>query len=147
MNRMLRRLRALRSERGAALVELALVVPFLMMIMCATIDFGLAVYTLNNLTAAVREGGRFAAAKTPLVANDADVRQRVYGYISGMNNAQTAAQVQATITNTAADPVTGLLTVTITGYQFRPMTPLANLMGLQTINMNRSATFKWEYLN
>ena len=147
MNRMLRRLRAMRSERGAALVEFALVVPFLMMIMCATIDFGLAVYTLNNLTAAVREGGRFAAAKTPLTANDVAVRDRVYGYIVGMNNAQTPAQVQATISNTAADPATGLFTVKITGYQYKPMTPLANLMGLATIPMSRTSTFKWEYLN
>ena len=65
MRRIIRRVRGIRSERGAALVEFALVVPFLMMMMCATIDFGLAVYTLNNLTAAVREGGRFAAVVEP----------------------------------------------------------------------------------
>jgi Flp pilus assembly protein TadG len=147
MNRMMRRLRAMRSERGAALVELALVVPFLMMIMCATIDFGLAVYTLNNLTAAVREGARYAASKAPpLAANDPLVRDRVYQYIVGMNNAQTPAQVQATISNTAAD-ANGILTVRISGYLYKPLTPLANLMGLATIPMSRTATFKYEYLN
>ena len=45
------------DEKGVALVEFALVVPILMMMMCATIDFGLCVYTLNNLTAALYETG------------------------------------------------------------------------------------------
>src|SRR3954447_26800100 len=107
MNRMLRRLRAMRSERGAALVELALVVPILMMMMCATIDFGLAVYTLNNLTAAVREGGRYAAvidqagwaASGGATARTA-VSDRVYNYIVGMNNGLTATQTKALISVT-----------------------------------------------
>src|ERR1044072_475264 len=91
----------IRSERGAALVEFALVVPLLMMMMCAAIDFGLAVYTLNNLTAAVREGGRYAAVidKTTWQANSGataqdSVRNRVYSYIVGMNNGLTAAQTK-----------------------------------------------------
>ena len=46
MRHLIRRRFNLKSERGAALVEFALVVPFLMLIMCATIDFGLAVYCL-----------------------------------------------------------------------------------------------------
>src|SRR5947208_11753700 len=103
MRRMIRRKFNLRSERGAALVEFALVVPFLMMIMCATIDFGLAVYTLANLTTAVREGGRFAAARFPApTANDTSVTNRVYTFIAGLNNTgMTTAQIKATITNSS----------------------------------------------
>ena len=146
MRRMIRRKFNLRSERGAALVEFALVVPFLMMIMCATIDFGLAVYTLANLTTAVREGGRFAAARFPApTANDTSVTNRVYTFIAGLNNTgMTTAQIKATITNTIPDATTGNITVSITGYQFKPMTPLAGLLGLSTIPMNRSSIFRWE---
>jgi Flp pilus assembly protein TadG len=145
MRRLIRRRLNLRSERGAALVEFALVVPFLMLIMCATIDFGLAVYTLNNLTAAVREGGRFAATRNPPVtANDAAVNLRVYNYIAGMgNNGMTPAQVQATITNTAPNAA-GDITVKITGYIYKPFTPLAPLLNLGTIQLNRTAIFRWE---
>src|SRR5215212_5854472 len=123
MTRMIRRKFNLRSERGAALVEFALVVPFLMLIMCATIDFGLAVYTLANLTAAVREGGRFAASRNPApTTNDPAVQSKVYTYIAGMNNGMTTAQKLATIT-TAYDAATGDITVRITNYDFKPMTP------------------------
>jgi Flp pilus assembly protein TadG len=141
---MIRRKFNLKSERGAALVEFALVVPFLVLIMCATIDFGLAVYTLANLTAAVREGGRFAASRNPPPANnDPAVQNRVYTYIAGMNNGMTTAQKMATITS-SYDAVTGNITVRITNYDFKPMTPLAGLLGLSTIKMNRVSVFRSE---
>ena len=151
IKRRLRGVRGMRGERGAALVEFALVVPLLMMMMCAAIDFGLAVYTLNNLTAAVREGGRYAAildgptwtANSGATAQDS-VRNRVYSYIVGMNNGLTATQTKALITVTNPDATTGIITVKITGYPYKPVTPLANLMRLQTINLNRTAIFRWE---
>ena len=144
MRRMIRRKFNLKSERGAALVEFALVVPFLMLIMCATIDFGLAVYTLANLQAAVREGSRFAATRNPApTANDPAVQTKVYNYIAGMNNGMTTAQKRATITSTAPD-ANGNITVRITNYDFKPMTPLAGLLGLSTIKMNRVSIFRWE---
>jgi Flp pilus assembly protein TadG len=146
MTKLSRAVRGLRSERGAALVEFALVVPFLMLIMCATIDFGLAVFTLNNLTAAVREGGRYGAAIYPApVANDTAVSNRVVNYIvGGMNGNLTRAQVAALVTSTAPDPTTGNITVRITGYPYRPFTPLASLLNLQTIPLNRTAIFRYE---
>jgi len=154
MRRMMRRLRGLRNERGAALVEFALVVPLLMMMMCATIDFGLAVYTLNNLTAAVREGGRYAATidrPTWAAAGGATaqglVRDRVYNYIVGMNNGLTAVQTKALITVTNPDATTGIITVQITGYPYRPVTPLSTLLGLATVSLNRRAIFRWEMGN
>ena len=145
MRQLIRRRFNLKSERGAALVEFALVVPFLMLIMCATIDFGLAVYTLNNLTAAVREGGRFASSRIPAPgANDIDVQNRVYNYISQMNNnGMTQVQVRATITNTAMD-ANGNITVKITGYKYKPFTPLAPLLNLGVITLNRTAIFRSE---
>jgi len=144
-----RALRGLRSERAAAVVEFALVVPFLMFIMCATIDFGMAVYTLNNLTAAVREGGRYAAAMdVPPPADTAAIRDRVYNYIVGMNsNGLTAAQVKAKIHNSVPDATTGDITVWIDAYPYKPVTPLAPLLGLSIINLNRKAIFRYERLN
>lgn len=146
MKSLLRAVRGLRSERAAALVEFALVVPFLMLIMCATIDFGLAVYTLNNLTAGVREGGRFAATMdVPPPADTAVVIDRVYNYISAMtsNTNLTSAQVKAKIHNSIPD-ASGNITVWIDGYPYKPFTPLAPLLGLSTITMSRRAIFRYE---
>jgi len=150
MRRIIHRIRGIRSERGAALVEFALVVPILMMMMCATIDFGLAVYTLNNLTAAVREGGRYAAVidKDTWTANSGAaaktaVSDRVYNYIVGMNNGLTAAQTKALISVSNPDAA-NLITVQITGYPYKPVTPLSTMLGLKTIYLNRRAIFRWE---
>ena len=151
MRRLLRRVHGIRSERGAALVEFALVVPLLMMMMCATIDFGLAVYTLNNLTAAVREGGRYAAvidqpgwAASGGTTAQGLVRDRVYNYIVGMNNGLTAVQTKALISVSNPDATSRIITVQITGYPYKPVTPLSTLLGLQTIYLNRTAIFRWE---
>jgi Flp pilus assembly protein TadG len=145
MTTMRRAVRGLRSDRAAALVEFALVVPFLMLIMCATIDFGMAVYTLNNLTAAVREGGRYAAVMDiPPTADKDSVRDRVYAYIVNLNsNGLTTAQVKAKIHNSAPDGL-GNITVWIDAFPYKPFTPLAPLLGLSTINLNRRAIFRYE---
>ncbi len=146
MKRIGRRLRSLRSERGAALVEFGLVLPFLMIMVCAAIDFGISMYTLNNLTAAVREGGRYAATRVPVVVNDPVVIDRVYNYIAAIGSSQTPAQVRATISTSAVD-ANGNITVKITGYQYRAVTPIASLFGLSTLTMNRTAIFRWELAN
>jgi Flp pilus assembly protein TadG len=138
------RIRALRDERGAALVEFALVVPFLMLIMCATIDFGLAVYTVNNLTGAVREGARFAAVlPLPPDPNDIRIKDRVVTAIVDVNSHLTPTQMRALVTNTAVDGQ-GNITVSISGFPYRPFTPLAPLLGFDSIAVNRRAIFRYE---
>lgn len=50
-----------RSDRGAAAVEFALLLPLLMLIVCGIIDFGGQLNAQNALTQAAREGVRLAA--------------------------------------------------------------------------------------
>lgn len=49
-----------RSERGAALVELAVALPLLLVIMVGTIDFGRAFRTAMIVTNAARAGAQLA---------------------------------------------------------------------------------------
>jgi len=58
-----------RGERGANLVEMALVLPLLLMLLMGVVDVGRAFYSYVTLTNAVREGARFAS-RFPYDGND-----------------------------------------------------------------------------
>jgi Flp pilus assembly protein TadG len=57
------RMRHVLGERGQALVEFALVIPILVLVVIAIIQFGTAYETYLRLTDAVRVGGRAAATQ------------------------------------------------------------------------------------
>lgn len=64
-----------RGERGTALVELTLIVPLLMVLAVATVDFGRAWFVKNILEQAAREGVRLLAVSSPADGVTARVRQ------------------------------------------------------------------------
>lgn len=49
-----------RSQAGTALVESALVGPLFLLLLAGIVHFGVAIYSYNILTSAVRDGVRFA---------------------------------------------------------------------------------------
>src|SRR6478609_11994972 len=60
------------SERGAALVEFAIILPILLTLVFGIIEFGRAYEVKVQLTGGVREGARaLALGKTPAQANQA----------------------------------------------------------------------------
>ena len=63
------------SQRGTALVETSLVLPFLLLLTVCVVDFGRAYHTKNVLVTAAREGARFLAINT--VADQALIEARV----------------------------------------------------------------------
>ena len=56
-------------ERGAALMEFALVLPFMLMLLVASIDFGRLIQTRLILATVSREGGSIAS-RTPSLSSD-----------------------------------------------------------------------------
>ena len=132
------------EERGAALVEFALVVPLLMAMMCVIIDFGLALHTLNNLTSALREGARFGAVKNPEPApNDTSIQNRVVRYMSSYGG-NTLAPGAVTVAVETVGTVKNVR-VTVNGFVYRPVTPLAPLFGMGTLTFTRSAVYRYEF--
>lgn len=108
-----------RHDRGAAAVEMALVMPLLLLIVCAIIDFGRMYNTQITITQAAREGARAAA----------------YG--------QSAAQIEDRVdlaTSSLAEPVNVTSTTTCPNsndvaevtvqYDFEFVTPFAMLSGM-----------------
>ena len=124
--------RRFRSERGAELIELALVLPILLLVFAAIVDFGLMFQRYLTVSNAAREGARIAVLPGYGVT---DIQARVTQYVregtgdntasptavllpvtidpdgAGANPGFPAAQVTVTMTHTYLflGPVSGML--------------------------------------
>jgi hypothetical protein len=70
----------MRSERGAELIEFALVFPMLLLVVLGMVDFGFLFQRYEVLTNAAREGARMAVLPGYTTA---DVQARVCNYVQG----------------------------------------------------------------
>jgi hypothetical protein len=104
-----------RNDCGSAAVELALVLPLMLLVVFGVIDFGRMLNTQITLTEAAREGARAAALGF-------DPAARVDRTVNGMTLAST------TVTPCPDDDLTADAVVTVT-HAFRPVTPLGSFMG------------------
>jgi Flp pilus assembly protein TadG len=69
----------LKSERGAELIEFALIFPLLLLVLVGMIDFGFLFQRYEVLTNAAREGARIAILPN---YTSADVQSRVCAYLT-----------------------------------------------------------------
>ncbi len=97
-------MRGRRDERGAAVVEFALVLPILVLFVFGIVSFGQAYNARIELTSAVREGARVAA----LGGTASDVSQRTRDAAPGL----TAGLITVTSTLCTATPAPANGTVT-----------------------------------
>ncbi len=131
-----------RGEGGAAVVEFAIVVPVLLTLVMGIIDFGRMYAVAASLAAAARDGARTAAALSdPADATQAGgVRSRVVSLFQPMGGAAlSTASVAVTL-----DASRTWVTVTVSGYRYVPVTPIARLIGMGTVTLTRTASFRWE---
>ncbi len=116
----------MRSERGAALVESAMILPLIMLISVGIFEFGRAYQTSQVLTNAAREGARLAVLEG---RTDGDVRARVNQYVTdgGLISLSDAnIQIDRTVALTATATAS---TVTITyPYTFMVLNPVVRLV-------------------
>jgi Flp pilus assembly pilin Flp len=133
--------RLMRDEQGAAVVEFALVMPILALIIFGIIDFGRAFYTVNNIISAVREGARYGAilAAPMSTTGQREIRDRVRS-VSQPFGGDSLRDSQIRI----EFPDGELVRVRVENYPFRPLTPLAGVLGAATWPITRQATFRWE---
>lgn len=71
------------DERGAAMAELALVLPILIIIVFSIIEFGLALNRVQAFHAAAREGARVGSLETATVA---DIEDAANNALAGMSS-------------------------------------------------------------
>lgn len=124
--------RNLRSERGAELIEFALVLPLLLMIVLGIVDFGFLFQRMQVVTNAAREGARMAVL--PGYAT-ADVQARVRDFVQtgGVPTSLTNPDVKvtaATIPTTPGGPtMTGRRVEVTYTHQYLFIGPIAGWFG------------------
>lgn len=124
-----------KNEKGQALVELALVLPLLLALLCGIIDFGWIYYNQITLTNAAREGARYAVIHYDPAAGWKD--EAVNKMLSSMVGVKSATAV-------VTDPVEQQITAYVSA-EPRILTGFTStILGKQTIKLNSSCTMRLE---
>jgi Flp pilus assembly protein TadG len=114
------------GQDGAALVELALILPMLLLLTFITTEFGRAIYQYNTITKSVRDAARYLSMYAPGTHIAEAQNLIVYGstaatdapLVLGLSTANVAAPVWSTM---GMNPVINTVTVRVTNYCFRPL--------------------------
>ena len=138
-----------RDERGTQLVELALVLPLMLMLVGATAEFGRFFYTYSTLSKATRAGARFQVSQAPGTNMSQTKNLVVYGNTAGTGTpvaaGLTPANVQVVENKTSAGAVQ-TVSVTISNYAYTPVFDLGKLTKSPAlslaVNVSPSATMR-----
>ena len=141
-----------RGERGAALLEMALTLPLLLLVCVGILEFGRAYQTWQVITNAAREGARIAVLPG---MDDAAVRSRVQQYMT-VGQLPKAATATIAIDRNQSVSIGGTATASASQvivnypFDFVVLDPIARLATGQgsatpsTLNMVASATMRNE---
>jgi hypothetical protein len=146
--------RFFRREQGTHMVELAIVLPVMLVLLGGLAEFGRFFYTYTTLTTAVRAGARHAckwernASWTfPETSN-----MVVYGDFGGSGSPILPGLSTANVVVTPNGPSVNnvdSVTVRIVGYKYKPLFDLGKLTGIPalslSVDMNANATMHQLY--
>lgn len=131
-------IRKLKKEDGQAVVELALILPILIMILCGIIDFGWIFTNQNIIDNASREGARYA-----IVHSTDAAAIKTYTKAMVPENISDSLAVTVTFSNPLT-PNQGDVTVAVEG-GVMALTPIVGVFSQgEIINLNSSCTMKVE---
>ena len=136
-----------RDEQGVQLVEIAIVIPLMLMMFGAVAEFGRYFYEYTTLAKAARVGGRFMASKTLTSASNnwqLDAKELVvYGNTTGTGSpvlpGLTVANVDLVFeggTYSGGVGVPATVTVRIINYKHKPVFDLGKLTKISGLSLN-----------
>jgi Flp pilus assembly protein TadG len=136
-----------RNQRGVALIELALIIPLLMLLTFITTEFGRAVYEYNTLTKAARDAVRYLSFQTPGTHITQAQNLMVYGNLAGTGSplarglslSNVPAGSCCTWQTTGSNPAMTTVTVRVSNYTFQPLLP--SFLGLAFGDANGDIVF------
>jgi Flp pilus assembly protein TadG len=150
--RMLRRLRRrlstrglVHDERGVQLAELAIVLPILLILFAATVEFGRFFYEYTTLAKASRIGARYMITAPVNEFEKGQARNLVvYGNTAGTGapllDGLTTEHIVITARDGDDEPmlagVPNTITVKISGFQHQPLVNLGGLIKSQSLSLN-----------
>ena len=124
-----------KRQAGVAIVEFALILPFLLLLTFITTEFGRAIWEYNTLTKSVRDAARYLSVQTPGSHITETRNLIVYGNVAGTGTplargltATTARVPDPTWQTAGSGPVINTVTVRIASYPFRSM--FTSVLGL-----------------
>jgi len=134
-------------EKGAALVELALILPLLLLLTFITTEFGRAMFEYNAITKSTRNAVRYLSYQTPGTRITEARNLIVYGNLGGtgtplvrgltLANVPAASCCSWTLTGTT--PVINTVTVRVTSYTYHALFP--SVFGIVFGNATGNFTF------
>jgi len=146
-----------KHQHGLAMVEMAFVVPILLLLILAATELGRGLYQYNTLDKATRDGARyfssnaFVGGSTAVdTARQADTINLVQYGQTGSGGTQLLPGNLPTV-NTTVSTSGGITWVTVTTsypFQFIPGNPLSGIMGLfgsglpNTLTLNATTTMR-----
>ena len=119
-----------RSEKGAAAVEFALLLPLLMMILFGIIEFGIALHQQSILTNASREGARLGIVQSVPAITTGQINATIDNYLTGAGIMPGNVSRTIVAGGVTGSPVKVTLTLPYTFYVLpglTSMTPQLNL--------------------
>ena len=136
-----------RQERGAALIELALIMPLLLLLTFITTEFGRAMYEYNSVVKATRDAVRYLSVQTPGTHITEARNLMVYGNTAGtgtplargLSLTNVPAGSCCTWQTMGANPIINTVTVRITSYTFHSLFP--SVMGVVFADANGDIVF------
>ena len=133
-----------RSEQGTQLVELAIVLPLLLVMFGSVAEFGRLFYTYQTLSKATRAGARYLTTEPGSGTSDAEAANLViYGNTAGTGDpilpGLTADNVD--VTREGANPsLPDTVSVSIGGFFYQPIFDLGKLVGSDSLSLNVELT-------
>jgi Flp pilus assembly protein TadG len=138
--------RLIRSERGAELLEFALVLPILLLVLAGILDMGFLFKDYEVVTNAAREGARMASL--PGWA-ESDVRARVNSYLSagGFQGTATTTVTAVRMADANGRSINGIQVLISAPHSYLILGPIAKLIqseDLATTTLRAAATMRTE---
>jgi len=134
-------------QRGAALIELALIMPLLLLLTFITTEFGRAMYEYNTVVKATRDAVRYLSVQTPGTHITEAQNLMVFGNTAGtgtplargLSLANVPAGSCCTWQTVGANPLINTVTVRISSYTFHSLFP--SVMGIVFADANGNIVF------